>query len=219
MSSVVLKQDSPSDTLSASGASLGSGGVTSIGPVTSSASGSFKSAIVFTEFIISQLYPVAPATTLPTSFSAQTTESDNNLYKFANLDILKAGNAPLTSQLYEEGAYVPMATTFAPPDVAIPKVFLNSGKQTKPIDYAGFNGTLTCNSATPVVVSCPDITATSVVEVYLIGGSGAGFTTAVASGLTAPVITIQLGATRSASTFTATGGVTGMVYRYKVLRG
>jgi hypothetical protein len=225
MSSVVLDNSSTtgtpnSSTLTANGARIGRGGIGTTGPVIGGESGIIGGRF-FTAVRVEDARPAPPATTK--AFNSTTYASDvsggglnpNQLQKFVEADPLVSG--PSTSQQYEQGYFVPMATTFAPPAVAVDSLFVNRRGQTAALDYIAMNGILNTTGA-PVVVPLAGITAGSVVELRLLGGTAAAFTAAAATGLVEPTITVQVGATTAASTFTASAAPVGWTYAWKVLR-
>jgi hypothetical protein len=228
MSSVVLDNSASSQfgantsTLTANSVRVGAGGVSSTGPV--NAIGNAGQGSVFTgAWTISDDAPAPPATQQPsswTTFASQTGGgglNPNQIQKYAYSDPRVGG--PQTIQEYEQGGWVPTATAFVAPALAVDTAFINRPLNARPLDWgAPLVGTFTC-AAAPVVVPCAGITAGSVFRISLVAGSAAAFTAAAAAGITAPALTIQLGATTAASTFTATGGEAGMVYAYEVLRG
>jgi len=218
MSSVVLNQQSGSDQLYAGGLLTGARGVVcQKGGAGVNANGPVNALGVFT---IADTDPAPPATQNAssfTTFAAQTGGgglNPNQLQKYAYCD---PRICPQTVQQYENGRWVPTATAFVAPALAADAVFVNQPVAAKPFQWgAPFVGTLTANAAAPVVVPCAGITAASAVRLYLQGGSIAAFAAGIAA---APAITIQVGATTAASTFTATGGETGAIYGYEVLLG
>lgn len=219
MSSVVLNAQSGSDQLYAGGVLVGARGVQVQKGGAISSGGAVNALGVFT---IADTDPAAPATQQPssfTTFAAQTGGgglNPNQLQKYAYADPRVCG--PQTVQEYEQGYWAPTATAFVPPALAVDTVFVNRGLNELPLSWgAPLVGTFTC-AAAPVVVPCAGITANSQFRIMLVAGSAAAFTAAAAAGITAPAITIQVGATTAASTFTVTGGEAGMVYAYEVLR-
>jgi hypothetical protein len=226
MSSVVLDNSASSQfgantsTLTANSVRVGAGGVSSTGPV--NAIGNAGQGSVFTgAWTIADDAPAPPATQNPsawTTFASQTGGgglNPNQLQKYAYGDPRVSG--PQTIQQYEQGLWLPTATAFVAPALAVDTIFINRPTAARSLqDGAPFIGSFTC-AAAPVVVPCAGITANARVRFMLVGGSGAAFTAAVAGGAAVPVITIQVGATTAASTFTVTGGETGMIYNYEVL--
>jgi hypothetical protein len=226
MSSVVLDNSSTSgapnsSTLTANGARLGTGGISTTGTVFGG-SDALNGGVFYRALTVSDAAPAAPATQTP--FASTTYAIDeaggglnpNQLQKFVYADARVSG--PQVIQQYEEGYYVPTATAFVAPALAVDTVFCNRALATTPLDWsATTHGTFTC-AAAPVVVPAAGITAGSVVRIMLVGGSAAAFTAAAAGGAAVPVITVQVGATTAASTFTVTGGETGMIYNWEVLR-
>jgi hypothetical protein len=181
--------------------------------------------VFYRALTVSDPNPAAPATQTP--FASTTYAIDqaggglnpNQLQKFVYSDPRVSG--PQTIQQYEEGYYVPTATAFVPPALAADTIFCNRAIATTPLDWsATTHGTFT-TAAAPVIVPAAGITAGSVVRVMLVGGSAAAFTGAAAAGLPAPVITVQVGATTAASTFTVAAvaaGLVGFEYNWEVLR-
>jgi len=228
MSSVVLDNSASSQfgantsTLTANSVRVGAGGVSSTGPV--KAIGNAGQGSVFTgAWTIADDAPAPPATQTPSAFTTFASQTGggglnpNQLQKFAYSDPRVGG--PQTIQQYEQGRWVATATAFVAPALAPDTTFVNSPLCVRPLDYgAPFVGSFTC-AAAPVVVPCAGITAGSAIRIYLQGGSAAAFTAAAAGGAAVPALTIQVGATTAASTFTVTGGETGMIYGYEVLKG
>ena len=226
MSSVVLDNSASSQfgantsTLTANSARVGAGGVVSTGTIVGGNSAS-NGGVFYRGLTVSDPNPAAPATQTP--FSQTTYAIDqaggglnpNQLQKFVYADPRVSG--PQTIQQYEEGYYVPTATAFVAPALAADTIFVNRPVQCAALDYTPFNGTL-LTTAAPVVVPCAGITAGSVVELRLVGGTAAAFTAAAAGGLVEPAITVQVGATTAASTFTAAATPAGWTYAWKVLR-
>jgi hypothetical protein len=223
MSAVVLNQQSGNDQLYAGGlltgargvvCQKGGSGVNANGPINCQSS-----------FSISDTDPAAPATQNPsafTTFAAQTGGgglNPNQLQKFAYADPRVSG--PPTIQQYEQGYWSPTSTAFVAPALAVDTIFVNRPSyQPLPLASAATNkGTFT-TAAAPVVVPAAGITAASQVRVMLVGGSAAAFTGAAAAGLPAPAITIQVGATTAASTFTVAAvaaGLVGFEYNWEIL--
>jgi len=223
MSSVVLNQQSGSDQLYAGGlltgargvvCQKGGSGVNAAGPLNCLGS-----------FTIADTDPALPATQNAssfTTFAAQTGGgglNPNQLQKYAYSDPRVGG--PQTIQQYEQGYWAPTATAFVAPALAVDTIFVNRpATQNVPLNWgATSRGTFT-TAAAPVVVPAAGITANSQVRVMLVGGSAAAFTGAAAGGLTAPVITIQVGATTAASTFTVAAvgaGEVGFIYNWEIL--
>lgn len=224
MSSVVLDNSAStgapnSSILTANGCRLGAGGLSTTGTIFGGNNDS-NGGVFYRALTVSDPAPAAPATQTP--FASTTYAIDqaggglnpNQLQKFAYCD---PRVSPATIQQYEEGYYVPTSTAFVPPALAVDAVFVNRPVQCAALDYTPFNGTF-LTTAAAVVVPCAGITAGSVVELRLLGGTAAAFTAAAAGGLVEPAITIQVGATTAASTFTAAATPAGWTYAWKVLR-
>lgn len=218
MSAVVLNQQSGSDQLYAGGLLTGARGVVcQKGGSGVNANGPMN---CLGSFSIADTDPALPATQNAssfTTFAAQTGGgglNPNQLQKFAYSDPRVGG--PQTIQQYENGSWQPTATAFVAPALAADTVFVNRPLNTRPLDWgAPLVGTFT-TAAAPVVVPCAGITAQSVVRAYLVGGDIAAFAAGIAG---VPAITIQVGATTAASTFTVAAAAAGFVYGYEVLRG
>ena len=226
MSSVVLDNSSTSgapnsSTLTANGARLGAGGVSTTGTVFGG-SDALNGGVFYRALTVSDAAPSAPAIGQPTYWTTYAIDeaggglNPNQLQKFA---YCAPQISPTTTQQYENGRYVATATAFVAPQVAVDATFVNTAIAGRPLNFiAPFVGSFTC-AAAPVVVPCAGISAGAYVRIFLLGGSGAAFTAAVAGGAAVPAITIQIGATTAAGTFTVTGGETGMIYGYEVLLG
>jgi hypothetical protein len=213
MASVVLNQESGSDQLYAGGALLGGRGLVTNGGIQA------EYGVIYNSLTISDKTPQAPATTIPSRFTTYALDNSigglqpNALQKFAYAD--PKVTSALTQQ-YETGTWVATATAFVPPAQAAEALFLNRALNTRPLDWGSpLVGTFT-TTAIALVVPCAGITAGSVFRLSLVGGSAAAFTAGIAG---APAITIQVGATSAASTFTVAGTTAGFVYAYEVLRG
>lgn len=216
MSSVVLNQQNGSGQLSANSALIGTGGI-----FCNEGGSSVIQNLTATEaFTCAARFPEGAARNQASSWTTYASDfagggvNINQLQKYAYADPLVSG--PSTVQEYENGSWQPIATAFVPPAVAIDTIFLNRPNfLTEPLNFGGAQrGTLTANAAAPVVVPAAGITANSYVRLMLVGGSAAAFTAGIAA---PPTITIQVGATSAASTFTATGGETGAIYAWEIL--
>jgi hypothetical protein len=220
MSAVVLdSQSSSTPALSANRCVLGGGGLTSTGAIIaggSQGSGSvFLGALTIQEALPAVINPTTSATSYWTTYAADQNGGGlaaSQLQKFA---YTATSVSPQYIQQYENGGWVPTATTVVPPNIAADAVFINRAELSRPLDMgAPLIGSFTC-AAAPVVVPCAGITLNSYIRIFLLGGTTASFAAAVSA---PPALTIQVGATTAASTFTATGGEAGMLYGYEVLR-
>ena len=218
MSSVVLNQQNGSGQLSANSALIGSGGI-----FCNEAGGSTITNLTATEaFTCAARFPEGPARTQACSWTTYCSDfagggvNINQLQKYAYADPLVAG--PQTIQEYEQGYWAGTSTAFVAPAVAVDTIFVNRpAYQPVPLAYGATNkGTFTTTAA-PVVVPAAGITANSQVRLMLVGGTAAAFTAAAAGGLVPPAITIQVGATTAASTFTAAATPAGWTYAWEIL--
>jgi hypothetical protein len=211
MASVVLNQRTGSDQLYAGGALLGGRGLVTNGAVEA------DSALFFNALTVSDKSPQGAATTVPSRFTNFAADQSggglqpNALQKYAYCD---PKVAPQTIQQYELGYWSATATTTVPPNQSPDAIFVNRPSVNgRPFVEGALIGTFT-TTALALVVSCPNITASARVRLSLVGGSIAAFAAGIAG---APAITIQVGATTAASTFTVAGTTAGFVYAYEVL--
>jgi hypothetical protein len=221
MSAVVLNQQGYTNQLYADSLLTGAGGVVcQKGGAGVNANGPVNA---LTSITVADADPGGVARTQAATFTTYASSvatgglNPNWLQKFATGDPRVTGASE--EQQYEAGYWAPIATAFSPPALAVDTTFVNRSVNSLPLDWGTpLTGTFTTNSAAPVVIPCVGITAGSGVRVMLVGGSAAAFTTAAASGLTPPVITIQVGASSGVSTFTVAPSTTGFIYNYEVLR-
>jgi hypothetical protein len=180
-----------------------------------------NSGVFYGGLTVADRSPAGVATTVPSSFTSFALDNTvgalqpNSLQKYAYCD---PKVSPINPQQYEAGNWVATATTTVAPDVAPQALFLNRALNTRPFDWGSpLIGTFTTvASPATVVVPCAGITVGSVFRLSLVGGSAAAFAAGIAG---PPAITIQVGATTAASTFTVAGTTAGFVYAYEVLRG
>jgi hypothetical protein len=212
-----------SSILTANGARFGGGGVVSSGPINAGQGNTAQGSVFYGSLTVADDAPAAPAVVQPsyfTTYASATTGGGlgaNQLQKFAYADPRVSG--PSTIQEYEAGGWVATATTFVAPALAVNAAFINRPQwQTRPLTEGDFVGSFTC-AATPVVVPCAGITNNARVRIMLVGGDAAAFTAAALGGAAVPTISITVGATTAASTFTVSGGEAGMIYNYEVLLG
>ena len=222
MSSVVLDNSaSAASTLTANSVRVGAGGISSSGPVV--ASGNDGRGSIFTGALtISDDAPAPPATRNPSSWTTYASQTGggglgpNQLQKFAYGDPLVAG--PQGIQEYEQGYWVATATAFVAPAVAPDTIFINRpAYQPLPLASGATNMGTFLTTGAAVVVPAAGIGAGCDVRLMLLGGTGAAFTAAAGAGLVAPAITIQVGATTAASTFTAAATPAGWTYAWEIL--
>jgi hypothetical protein len=220
MSSVVLNQQSGSDQLYAGGLLTGARGVVcQKGGAGVNAAGPLN---CLGSFSIADTDPAAPATQQAssfTTFAAQTGGgglNPNQLQKFAYSDPRVGG--PQTIQEYEQGYWAATSTAFVAPALAVDTIFVNRPSyQPLPLAAGATNKGTFLTTAAPVVVPAAGITANCQVRLMLVGGTSAAFTAAAAGGLVEPAITIQVGATTAASTFTAAATPAGWTYAWEIL--
>ncbi len=220
MSATVLSALSNSDTLYASTALIGSGGLASKGRVNA-----LGSLTANDQIVISQTTPAAPSTLGLTRFSIDCSNFTgsglvaNTLQKFAYCD---PSITPATIQEYERATYVATATAPVGAAVAPTAILVNKTLPTRAFVEGALIGTFTTGAAA-VVVSCPGITAGSRIRMMLVGGSTGAWAAVAVGGLVPPTVTIQVGVNDGASTFTVSAadpaGSAGLIYAYEVLLG
>ena len=215
-----------SSVLTANGGRFGGNGVVSKGPV--SGVGIVGQGNVFVGAItLSDDSPAGASragTTYFTTYASDTNVgglSANQRQSFAYADAAVAGSGTINAgiQQFENGAYYQNTTGTLP---TAGTVFLNKPNfAVKPL--TDLFGTFTMTGAVQNI-TVAGITSGSRIRLALIGGSSAAFTSAAATGIVAPVLTITVGATQANGSFagpigTAATAPVGSVWAWEVLLG